>query len=319
MRAEGTGPAERNGGEDAGNRGDGWSPRGPRVPLSSVARAVESALAEDLGWGDATTESLIPEESVGAASVVSRGRGVVAGLPVAATVFAMVDDDVEVTLHARDGDPVAAGSLVASVRGPARALLMAERVALNFLQRLSGVATLTRRYVDAVEGTGVRIVDTRKTTPGLRVLEKYAVRCGGGHNHRFHLSDAVLVKDNHRAVLHAAAVDLADALADVRRRLPHTVSIAVELDDLEALEAALNAGVDAVLLDNMDAASLRAAVGRIRGRALVEASGGITLETVREKAETGVDLISVGALTHSAPALDMAMEWDRPRGATNGG
>lgn len=278
-------------------------------PKRAIREAVARALDEDVGWGDLTSESLVPAGLDATATIVAREAGAVAGLPVAREVFRQIDDDVAFDTVARDGERVQAGGVLARVRGRARSILAGERVALNFLQRLSGTATLTARYVDAVEGTGARIVDTRKTTPGLRVLEKYAVRCGGGHNHRTHLGDAVLVKDNHRVALRAAGEELPDAIRRARGELPHTVSIEVELDSLAELDAVLDAGVDAILLDNMDPPALADAVRRIDGRAISEASGGITLDTVRRVAESGVDLISVGALTHSAPALDVALDF----------
>ncbi len=278
-------------------------------PLARVRKLVERALAEDLGWGDITTESFVPAGVRARAKLVARQAGVVAGLPVAALAFEALAPAAAIELHAADGDPVEPGAVLLTVGGAARALLSAERVALNFVQRLSGIATLTARYVRAVEGTGARIVDTRKTTPGLRLLERYAVRCGGGHNHRFHLSDAALLKDNHREALAASGIALGDAVRAARRRLPHVVRLEIEVDALEQLAETLAAAPDAVLLDNMPPDVLREAVRQVGGRALVEASGGITLDTVRAVAETGVDLISVGALTHSAPAFDAALDF----------
>ncbi|MFW6078943.1 MAG: carboxylating nicotinate-nucleotide diphosphorylase [Gemmatimonadota bacterium] len=291
----------------------------PFAPPSGPTRAaVERALAEDLGWGDITTDTLVSPELEAEARIVARAAGVVAGLPVAREAFRQVDAGagraagaagVAFESEAADGDRVEPGDVIAYVRGGARPILSAERVALNFLQRLSGIATLTARYVEAVGGARARIVDTRKTTPGLRALEKYAVRCGGGHNHRMHLGDSVLIKDNHRAALAAVGARLTDAIHRARHGLSHTVAIAVELDSPDALDDVVEAGADAVLLDNMAPAALADAVARVGGRALVEASGGITLDTVREVAESGVDLISVGALTHSAPALDLALDF----------
>ncbi|MDR7462981.1 MAG: carboxylating nicotinate-nucleotide diphosphorylase, partial [Armatimonadota bacterium] len=211
-------------------------------------------------------------------------------------------------LEMADGAEVERGQVVAVVEGDGRALLAGERVALNFLSHLSGIATLTRRYVQAVAGLPCRIVDTRKTAPGLRVLQKYAVRVGGGANHRFGLSDGVLVKDNHLAMLKRQGVSLRQALERLRARVPHGIRIQVEVTDLDQVHEAVEAGADALLFDNMDLQTLRQAVARCRGRVLTEASGGVTLETVRAVAETGVDLISVGALTHSAPALDLSLE-----------
>ena len=296
-----------------------WGERsaGLELPAGVVRAAVERALAEDLPWGDVTSELLVPDALAAAAVMVARASGVVAGLPLARAAFLAVSDLLSVEMQARDGERVEAGRELMRVHGRARAILAAERVALNFVQRLSGTATLTARFVAAVAGTGARIVDTRKTTPGLRVLEKYAVRCGGGQNHRFHLGDAVLVKDNHREALGAAGLTLAEAVRAARRRLPHTVALEIEVDTPVQLEEALAAEPDAILLDNMSPAELAAAVARIRALrpgTKVEASGGVNLETVRAMAETGVDLISVGALTHSAPALDVSLEFGIGRG-----
>ncbi len=281
----------------------------PGLPPSVLRRFAEDALAEDAGRGDVTTELTVPVDQVAAAVVVTREAGVAAGLELAAMVFQVRDESLTVQALAADGDHVDAGAALMRVHGAARSILTAERAALNYLGRLSGIASLTARYVEAVDGTGARIVDTRKTTPGLRALEKYAVRCGGGHNHRFALDDGFLLKDNHRAALAAAGVTLADAIAGARARLPHTVPVQVEVDGLAELDEALAAGADAVLLDNMEPEMLRRAVERAGDRLRTEASGGVTLETVRAVAETGVTLISVGALTHSAPALDVALDW----------
>ena len=278
------------------------------LPLGDARRVAEVALAEDSPWGDVTSEALLPAGVRALGSMVARGRGVLAGLRVAEAAFAAADPEVRFHPLEVDGAVVEPGDHVATVAGPARAILRAERVALNLLQRLSGIATLTARFVAAVDGTGARIVDTRKTTPGLRALERYAVRAGGGHNHRWSLSDAVLVKDNHVAALAARGVPLAEAVRAARRSLPHTVTVQVEVDRLDQIDAALEGGADAVLLDNMTPEQLRTAVGMVAGRAVVEASGGVSLDTVRAIAETGVDVISVGALTHSAPALDIALE-----------
>lgn len=264
---------------------------------------IQRALAEDVGEGDVTSRAVVPEGSRASGTVVAKAEGVVAGLPVAEAVFEAVDGDLELEVHAIDGDRVSPGRELLSVRGDARAILAAERVALNLLGRLSGVASLTARYVAAVEGTGARILDTRKTTPGMRALEKAAVVAGGGSSHRFGLYDAVLVKENH--------VRVAGGVGEAARRAlvgaPAGVQVEVEVESLAELDEALAAGVGRVLLDNMAPDELRAAVERTGGRALLEASGGIELETVRAVAETGVDFISVGALTHSAPALDVSL------------
>jgi len=270
-----------------------------------VDELLRTALAEDLGTaGDITTDAVVPSGQTGSAHLVSRAAGVVAGLPVAARAWELVDPEVHVRLLADEGAGVAPGEVLASVEGPLRAILTAERVALNLVGHLSGVATATSRLVAAVEGTGAVIADTRKTTPGLRALEKYAVRAGGGKNHRFGLFDAVLVKDNHIA----AAGNLAPAVETARRAVGHLVPIEVEVDTLDQLDEALHAGVDAVLLDNMDIPTLAAAVRRVAGRCRTEASGGITEATARAVAETGVDVISVGWITHSAPALDVGLD-----------
>ncbi len=283
----------------------------PELPPTLLGRLANEALAEDVGAGDVTTDLTVGAGARGSGTVVAREPGVVAGLEVARAVFIASDAGTEVEAKVRDGDRVDAEAELLRISGALRPILRAERTALNFLQRLSGIATLTARFVEAAEGTPARIVDTRKTTPGLRALEKYAVRCGGGRNHRFGLSDGFLLKDNHRAALEAAGRSLGEAIRDARSRLSHTVLLEVEVDDLEGLDEAIESGADAVLLDNFALEDLRAAVERTEGAALLEASGGITLETVEEVARTGVDLISVGVLTHSAPALDLSLELDR--------
>lgn len=280
----------------------------PVLPAAEIQAVVARALAEDLPWGDATSEALIPLDQHGVGRIESRATGVLAGLPVAEEVFRQVDPELIVEALLRDGELLAPGAVVARIRGPLRSLLSGERVALNFLQRLSGIATTTDRYVQAIAGCRARIVDTRKTTPGLRLLEKYAVRVGGGHNHRFSLSDAVMLKDNHLAALRLRGLELPEVVRSLRDQLPHTTTIEVEVEDLADLRAALAAGVDTILLDNLSPPEIADAVRIVRGRARLEASGGITLETVRAIAETGVDLISVGALTHSVRALDLALE-----------
>jgi len=276
------------------------------LPPFLVKRAVAAALEEDLGQaGDITTDTIIPAHATAEAEIVARKDGVIAGLDLAAASFKALDPDAQFVADVADGAHATAGARIARVQGKARALLSAERVALNYLGHLSGIATLTAAYVAAIEGTKARIACTRKTTPGLRAFEKYAVRAGGGINHRFGLYDAVLVKDNHIA----AAGGLAQALAKLRARTGHLVKVEVEVDTLDQLCEALHFPIDAVLLDNMDVATLKKAVALVNGRVLTEASGGVNLETVRKIAETGVDLISVGALTHSAPRLDLALEW----------
>lgn len=277
------------------------------LPVYVVRNIVQRALAEDLGTGDVTAEAVIPAELQAEARVVAREPGVLAGVPVALEVFRQADPTLSIRQEADDGQTLAAGMPVLHLQGRARGILGGERVALNFLQRMSGIASATARLVRLVEGTGARIVDTRKTAPGLRLLDKYAVRQGGGANHRFGLYDAVLIKDNHVA----AVGGVAQAVRLARARAGHTVKVEVEVDTLEQLEEALRAGADLVLLDNMPPATLREAVRRTAGRAVLEASGGITEATIRAVAETGVQLISVGALTHSVKALDLALDFTR--------
>lgn len=272
-----------------------------------AAALIDAALAEDVGAGDWTTLWTVPEERRVAARLVAKAPGVLAGMDVATAVFLRVDPQLRFVASVGDGDPVEPGVQVMEVSGAARSILTAERVALNFLQRLSGVATLTRRYVEAVAGTGAQILDTRKTTPAMRVLEKAAVRTGGGVNHRFGLHDMVMIKENHAA----AAGGIAAAVAAVRRQNRLGLRVEVETRDASEVRAALDAGADRILFDNMSLQELRGAVALVReraGRAVeTEASGGVTLDTVRAIAETGVDFVSVGALTHSAPALDLSL------------
>ena len=272
------------------------------VATDTLERIVHSALAEDIGAGDVTTEATVSVDAVGTADLLVKESGVVCGLRAAEATFLALDPEIRFEALARDGDMVEPPAVVAHITGSRRAILTGERVALNFVGRLSGIATLTRHYVDAVEGTGVAVLDTRKTTPGLRALEKHAVASGGGRNHRFGLDDAVLIKDNHlrAAGSIAAAVELVRAASD----LP----IEVECDTLDQVGEAVDAGVDAILLDNMTLDQLREAVALVRRRARLEASGGVTLDTIRAIAETGVDEISVGALTHSARSLDVSLE-----------
>ncbi len=276
------------------------------LPPLLVEQAVAAGLDEDLGQaGDITTDAIIAANARGKAEIVAREEGVVAGLDLAETAFRMLDPEVRFTRVVTDGNRVAAGGTIARIDGLTRALLTGERTALNFLNRLSGIATLTSSFVAAVKGTKARIACTRKTTPTLRVFEKYAVRAGGGVNHRFGLYDAVLIKDNHIA----AAGGIAAALEAIRSRVGHLVKIEIEVDTLAQLEEALRHPIDAVLLDNMDLATLKAAVGLVNGRVVTEASGGVRLETVGEIARTGVDVISVGALTHAPSSLDSSLDW----------
>ncbi len=277
------------------------------LPTMLVEEAVRAALAEDLGRaGDVTTQAIIPASAKARAAIVARDSGVVAGLAAARAAFALTDPEILFEAQATDGARVEPGTPIALVSGPARAILSAERVALNFLGRLSGVATLTARYVSAVAGTSARICDTRKTTPLLRAFEKYAVRCGGGVNHRFGLDDAVLIKDNHLAV----AGGVIPALRAAKANVGHLVKVEIEVDTLDQLREVLDEGADAVLLDNMTLDDLGRAVALVGGRMICEASGGVTLSSVAEIAKTGVDLISVGALTHSAPAFDVGLDME---------
>ena len=275
--------------------------------LSSARPLIERALGEDVGPSDCTSEVTIPPDVQGSAIIVAKTEGVICGLPIAQAVFRHVDAHIAFPSSVQDGEPVAAGDAVAEVRGPVRGILTGERTALNFLARLSGVATLTSRFVDAVANYPAIVLDTRKTTPGWRVLEKYAVRCGGGRNHRMGLFDMVLIKDNHIA----CSGSLAEAVRRVRAAgvdLP----VEVEVRSLAELDEALDLGVDRVLLDNMDMLTLRRAVALAKGKAFLEASGGVNLARATEVAATGVDAISIGALTHSAPAFDLSLELTRP-------
>lgn len=271
--------------------------------LDAARPLIKLALAEDIGPGDVTSQSLVGENEVGRGIILAKAHGVIAGLPIAQTVFREVDPRIEFTPLAQDGEPVAPGNPVAEVSGPLRGILCAERTALNFLSRLSGIATFTERFVAAVANYKAVILDTRKTTPGWRQLEKYAVRCGGGRNHRLGLFDMVLIKDNH-----IAAVGSLRAAVERVRKARINLPIAVEVRTLGELEEALALGVDRVLLDNMDLPTIQEAVRIVGGRVPLEASGGVTLDNVAEIAATGVDYISVGALTHSAPALDLSLE-----------
>jgi nicotinate-nucleotide pyrophosphorylase (carboxylating) len=275
------------------------------VPTPAIVRdIVRRALREDVGRADISTQAVVPAEAQAAAQIIARQPGVIAGLEVARMTFTEVDAALQVHALVADGEAVAGGAAVAAISGRARSLLIAERTALNFLQRMSGIATLTRRYVEAVTGTGARILDTRKTAPGLRCLDKWAVALGGGFNHRFGLFDGILIKDNHLR----CAGGIRPAVAAARAAAPHGLKVQVEVETIAQVREALDCGADALLLDNMSLDDMRAAVGLAHGRALTEASGGVTLETARAIAHTGVDFISVGALTHSAPALDIALE-----------
>ncbi|HEY3305941.1 MAG TPA: carboxylating nicotinate-nucleotide diphosphorylase [Candidatus Binatia bacterium] len=274
------------------------------VVTPQIEQLVRCALEEDIGAGDITTLSTVPWEARGKGLFRAKRDGVVAGLILIEKIFSYLDAGVKVRRLCRDGESVKQGTVVAEAEGPIRALLMGERTALNFLQRLSGTATLTRSYVDAVKDFPCKIIDTRKTTPGFRTLEKYAVRMGGGTNHRFGLYDAALVKDNHIV----AAGSIAGAVRQVREQSPFMAKVEVECENLGQVREALEAGADVIMLDNVNPKEMAEAVRLINKRAWVEASGGITIETLREVAATGVDFISVGALTHSAPAVDFNMK-----------
>jgi nicotinate-nucleotide pyrophosphorylase (carboxylating) len=274
----------------------------PELVAGSIVRA---ALLEDIGHGgDLTSDAIVENDRRAAARIVARRGGVVAGLPFAALAFRLLDESVEIVARIGEGERAEADAVVAEISGHARAILTGERTALNLLSRLSGIATATRKLVELVSGTRARIADTRKTTPGLRALERYAVACGGGSNHRFGLDDAVLIKDNHLAL----AGSIHAAVAAVHARVGHTIKVEVEVESLEQLREALAEPIDAVLLDNMTPAALAQAVRIVDGRVVTEASGGVTEANVAEIARTGVDVISVGALTHSAPALDFSLE-----------
>jgi nicotinate-nucleotide pyrophosphorylase (carboxylating) len=277
------------------------------LPASLVDKAAADALAEDLGLGgDITTLATIPAGTRSSAVIAARKPGTIAGIQLAEAAFKTLDPFAEFETVVPDGGKVDAGGIIARIAGDARALLTGERTALNFLGHLSGIATLTARYVDAVAGTKARIIDTRKTTPGLRAFEKFAVRCGGGVNHRFGLFDAILIKDNHII----AAGGIGPALEAARAHAGHMVKVEIEVTNLDEVDEALQFSPDALLLDNMSPELLKAAVAEIAGRAVTEASGGVNIETVRAVAQSGVDLISVGALTHSAPVLDIGLDFN---------
>jgi len=275
----------------------------------TIETVVRAALLEDAPWGDLTSQLLIPETAYAAARLNAREPGTFSGGAVFTAAMRLTDPAIGVELSVSDGDRFEAGDTLATVSGPARSVLQAERVALNLVQRMSGIATLTASFVREIAHTSARIVDTRKTTPGLRAFERHAVRSGGGHNHRFSLSDAVMAKDNHLAVLTAqSGLSVTDALFAVRAQLSHTTHLEVEVDRIDQIGPVLAAGVDTIMLDNFSLDELREGVAIIGGRALVEASGNVTLSTVRDIAETGVDVISVGALTHSVRSLDLGLD-----------
>jgi nicotinate-nucleotide pyrophosphorylase (carboxylating) len=276
------------------------------LPPHIIKRCVELAFSEDLGSaGDITTAGIIPPNATAKVRIVARQPGIIAGMEVARFAFASTNREVSFTAHVKDAEPVQSGTVIAEISGPATGILIGERTALNFLGHLSGIATLTEQFVQAIKGTKARICCTRKTTPGLRAMEKFAVRAGGGINHRFGLDDAVLIKDNHIAV----AGGIIPALCAAKSSIGHMVRIEIEVDTLDQLAEAMEEGVDVVMLDNMAPENLRQAVAIISGRAISEASGGVNLASVRAIAETGVDMISVGAITHSAPTLDLGLDF----------
>ena len=274
-----------------------------------IESIIDRALAEDLGTGDATTDALISSELKGQSEILAKAVGVLAGIDVTLAVFKRVDRSVETKALLRDGTTLQAGDVVASVEGRLSSILKAERTALNFLQRLSGISTETSKYVQAVAGYQTRIIDTRKTTPGLRTLEKYAIRVGGGFNHRRNLGDGILIKDNHIQALRNEGLDLGATIAKARAKAPHTLKVEVEVEDLDQVKEALEGGADILMLDNMGVREMSEAVELARGKAVTEASGGINWDTLCSVAATGVDLISVGALTHSVKSLDMSLDF----------
>ncbi len=273
-----------------------------------VYNLIDAALSEDQTFNDPTTATLVPPEITAVGMLRAKAVGVLAGAPIAQAVFNRVDPHLETSLLLDDGSPLSPGDDIARVQGSAASILQAERVALNFLQRMSGIASDTNLYVQAVQGCRARIVDTRKTAPGHRYLDKYAVRMGGGHNHRLNLADGILIKDNHIEALRSRELDLADVVRLAIARASHTIKVEVEVETLSQLAQALDAGAHIIMLDNMPVDTMQEAMNIVNGRAVVEASGGITLETVRAVAETGVDLISIGALTHSVQALDISLD-----------
>ena len=281
----------------------------PLQPAPEVAALVDRAIQEDLAMGDVTTEALIPPDLRGEAILFSKAHGVLCGGPVALMVFQHIDPSLSIDPLLQDGTVLEPGQTIARVQGSIASILMGERTALNLLQHLSGIATAAARYVQATQGTKARIIDTRKTLPGLRTLEKYAVRTGGGHNHRRNLGDGVLIKDNHIAALRAQGMTLAQIIRQARENASHTLQVEVEVDSIAEAQEALEAGAGLILLDNMPTDQMRQVADLAQGRAVLEASGGINLETVQAVAESGVNLISVGALTHSVQALDISLDF----------
>ena len=281
-----------------------------QLPEKEVDAIIDVALNEDTGHGDVTSEALIPPELTGKAEVLVKEKGVLAGIEIAARVFHRVDPLLKIDILIKDGTAIKPGDIAATIVGSVTGVLKAERTALNFLQRLSGIASLTAQYVAEISGFDAKIVDTRKTTPGLRRLEKYAVRVGGGQNHRMHLGDAVLIKDNHIAALRAMGMGLKDIVAKARKNAPSGITIEIEVTGAREAVDALKAGADIIMLDNMSVNEMKQVVNMVAGKAKLEASGGITLTNVRQVAMTGVDIISIGALTHSYKALDISLEME---------
>lgn len=270
-----------------------------------IDEKIADWLKEDMNSGDITTDSLIDEKLTSSGQFIAKENGVLAGLEVMKRVFSLLDPGIIIDGRVKDGNRVKKGEIIAVIKGKTQSILKGERLALNLLQRMSGIATETAKYVDSLQGLNTKLVDTRKTTPGLRILEKYAVRMGGGYNHRFNLSEGVLIKDNHIK----AGGGIQKAVEMAKKTIPHTMKIEIEVETLEQLEEALQAGADIILLDNMDCGTMKEAVLLNRGRAILEASGNVDLTTVRQIAETGVDLISVGAITHSVKALDISLKF----------
>ncbi len=279
-------------------------------PLSSIQKIVLAALEEDIGFGDVTSKALLLNHVPVHAKIVAREAMTIAGLTVAEETFHQIDNSLQIKLHQREGARVAAKTTVLSITGNASSLLQAERVALNFMQRLSGISTLTHQFCQAVKGNPVKISDTRKTTPGLRILEKWAVRLGGGCNHRNSLHDGILIKDNHLMILDSQKISLSQACKLARQQAPHGLRISVEAETLTHVRQALQGKADIILLDNMSPSKIQQAIKIIKGKALIEVSGGITLKNIRDVAQTGVDVISIGALTHSARAMDLSLDVD---------
>tara|TARA_B100000686_G_scaffold36880_1_gene38363 strand:+ start:4159 stop:5004 length:846 start_codon:yes stop_codon:yes gene_type:complete len=273
-----------------------------------ISKLIDLAIQEDYCMGDITTEALIPDKAAGTATIVADMSGILAGLDIALEIFTRMSQETETIKLVNDGNHLIKGQKIAVINGKLSSILTAERTSLNFLRKLSGVATETNKYVKAVEHTRAKIVDTRKTTPGFRLLEKYAVRTGGGHNHRHNLGDGILIKENHTRTLKSEGMTLTDIIQKARNNAPHTIKIEVEVEDLLQFEEAIEAKAELILLDNMSLPDMTKAVNLCNGRALLEASGGINLQSVSEVAGTGVDLISIGALTHSSPDLDLSLD-----------